>query len=947
MRSIINQLVVLLAICAIGAGCDLNNKECRTDSDCPAGNVCDTPTNRCQDAPYDAGFDAGGRDGNEDGSQDAGDGNLLDGNDGGIEDGANDGDGTSGDLLADGGEEDGDNNQNHPPQITSSPPETATENVESVYNISCDDPDSDSLTLEIGPQDTCEGALEENAGTSAIYKFTPDEQMGGASCNIEINCSDSMADDNQIEEVEIVEDNQAPEITNLPSDISVIWSQFGTFQSEGHDPDVPEDILRWRIIDSNCSFTNAIDEQSGLVEWTCGGIESCEISVILTDDGINGENQLSDTDYLSIECINSPPAFTSTPRSEVAEGAVYDYEIQCVDADSDEITLEIGPSDNCGGTLNDNGDGTGTYSFHAPYVTISEVDCNLEILCSDTISLASQSATVSIMICPPGFAASDCGTRCVWYVDNSVQTSGTGQSWEEAFKTIQEGIDAAFLNVENLGTCEVWIRQGVYYIFNNEPQDNIDLKRGVELFGGFPSQGSDYEDRDWELYETVIDGRDGPEDNGRVYHVIEAEDGSMLDGITVAHGQAYGDAFMGWHRGGGVATANDALFHAKNCLFLENSASRYGGAIHSQGGATLGIQNCRFFGNRGGAISSYKTEALDSIFVANSGSSFGALKGAYLVRNCVFVNNNASHGGAINSSEGVIENTVFFGNSGERGGAIYGGDVQVKNCHFTGNNASGMGGAYYQHADSSGRIESCAFLGNRAGYGGGAIANNFNDTPTADLSVVNSTILFNFQDESVGGGGYGGGGVFTNEGTTNLVNCILWFNDPLEITDHFGGQTNIAYSNIRWGYEGAGNIEEDSMIAGLPLDTGTWTSVEHDGDAYSSTFVDIEANWIDGELAGLYLKPDVDDYRFLFILDNTENSISTWGEHYWVEVADPYEIYDVSLQPNSHCVDAGDGTVAPEYDINGNPRIDVMDSEPQNSGIGPPWVDMGAFEIQE
>jgi len=51
---------------------------------------------------------------------------------------------------------------------------------------------------------------------------------------------------------------------------------------------------------------------------------------------------------------------------------------------------------------------------------------------------------------------------------------------------------------------------------------------------------------------------------------------------------------------------------------------------------------------------------------------------------------------------------------------------------------------------------------------------------------------------------------------------------------------------------------------------------------------------------------------------------------------------DLHLQPGSPCIDAADGTQAPDYDFEGHPRYD--DPATTNTGNGPPWVDMGADE---
>jgi hypothetical protein len=53
---------------------------------------------------------------------------------------------------------------------------------------------------------------------------------------------------------------------------------------------------------------------------------------------------------------------------------------------------------------------------------------------------------------------------------------------------------------------------------------------------------------------------------------------------------------------------------------------------------------------------------------------------------------------------------------------------------------------------------------------------------------------------------------------------------------------------------------------------------------------------------------------------------------------------DLRPQPGSPCIDAADGDAAPEFDIDGNPRGD--DPDTPNTGLGPPWADMGAYEFQ-
>lgn len=73
----------------------------------------------------------------------------------------------------------------------------------------------------------------------------------------------------------------------------------------------------------------------------------------------------------------------------------------------------------------------------------------------------------------------------------------------------------------------------------------------------------------------------------------------------------------------------------------------------------------------------------------------------------------------------------------------------------------------------------------------------------------------------------------------------------------------------------------------------------------------------------------------------------TWALGTVPRAADPSDRSDAAagdfhLLPGSPCIDAADGTAAPALDMDGSPRVDDPDSP--NSGVGPPWADIGAFE---
>jgi len=73
------------------------------------------------------------------------------------------------------------------------------------------------------------------------------------------------------------------------------------------------------------------------------------------------------------------------------------------------------------------------------------------------------------------FASSMVFSQTVYYVDGSVTSSGSGTSWGTAFKTIQEGINAAesSLSDPSSETAQVWVKEGTYYIYSSSEDNTI------------------------------------------------------------------------------------------------------------------------------------------------------------------------------------------------------------------------------------------------------------------------------------------------------------------------------------------------------------------------------------------------------------------------------------------------------------------------------------------
>ncbi|NOZ88292.1 MAG: hypothetical protein GXP49_18940, partial [Deltaproteobacteria bacterium] len=268
--------------------------------------------------------------------------------------------------------------------------------------------------------------------------------------------------------------------------------------------------------------------------------------------------------------------------------------------------------------------------------------------------------------CEPDIRRYDnCETPCVRYVRADAWPGGSGDSWEQAFSTVQEAIDDAHCAARRCAaSCQVWVAGGIYYVYRGDKHDTVQLRPGVEFFGGFAGDEVALDQRDSKANPTVLDGCDGGPCNNRVYHVVTGSDDALIDGFTITNGNA-----------------DDVVEEHENSV---ECAGEYG--QHCAGGGMLNVsaaptvRNCTFAGNEarldGGAIASYDSKPT--------------------INACVFSKNHAGvNGGAIIgsvSSDLTITNSVFTENSGTKlGGALFvdGGSVSIVNSTFWNNEAWG------------------------------------------------------------------------------------------------------------------------------------------------------------------------------------------------------------------------------------------------------------------
>ena len=312
------------------------------------------------------------------------------------------------------------------------------------------------------------------------------------------------------------------------------------------------------------------------------------------------------------------------------------------------------------------------------------------------------------------------------FVDAHATGRNNGRSWADAYKYLQDGLAVAIRD------DEIWVAEGIYKPDQGGGQKPGDRKasfqliKGVAIYGGFPSGGGTWEQRDPSPNETILSGNigwKGPTDNS--YHVVTGKGTdarTILDGFTISRGNA--DGSYPDNVGGGMYNFDYSSPTVTNCTFSYNSARGYGGGMYNVNNSSPTLTNCTFSGNSAGEW---------------GGGMYNGDKSSPTVTNCTFSGHSTSKKGGGMYNEKVsptLTNCTFSGNSANSGGGMhnYMSNPILANCILSGNSDSGgMDESAQIHNDSSTPvINYCCVQGWTGGLGGtGNIKNDplFVDPP--------------------------------------------------------------------------------------------------------------------------------------------------------------------------------------------------------------------------
>ena len=451
----------------------------------------------------------------------------------------------------------------------------------------------------------------------------------------------------------------------------------------------------------------------------------------------------------------------------------------------------------------------------------------------------------AMLACAPASAA-------VLFVDSRAPAGGNGTSWTHAHRSLR----TALQNARAGDTIRV--ARGVYRPAgpNGNRWQTFRLPAGVIVQGGYAGLGAPNPNAlKPKIYITRLSGdlnsNDGANsgftnyaDNS--YHVVIATSvgpGAQLRGLYVSGGNANATDPSSLHSmGGGLLCVGTARPTLANCVFERNFATWNGGALRANDSPR--VQFCTFRNNatdstqgaggavwtRGGTFSNCVFNNNVAGMASTAGGGLCAKKAA--VTSCTFQNNSS---GAIICGDGsVIRLSLFKSNVAEDGAAILvpSGAVDVIDCDFVGNTSASLGGAMLVRQNGSlevvnslfhknGSLDAnaiynvgefvavnCVFTGTTlSAFGGGTstIANN------GSMELVNCTIAFNNHQHSAAA-------VISN-GTLALSNSILWGNS----SEGLDGETaqlqirsgeSFVFNNCIGGYASTagGNFDANPMF---------------------------------------------------------------------------------------------------------------------------------------
>jgi hypothetical protein len=389
----------------------------------------------------------------------------------------------------------------------------------------------------------------------------------------------------------------------------------------------------------------------------------------------------------------------------------------------------------------------------------------------------------------------------VLYVNAAATGANTGNTWGDAFTSLQTALDSAKANTQ------IWVAAGTYKPTKQQggigPRyQSFSLKTAVAVYGGFAGKETQLSQRDWKSNVTICSGDIGVagDSTDNCYHVfyhtltMQIDNRSVLDGFTITEGNANGAADPD-DQGGGLYNTS-ARPTINNCVITSNYGGS-GGGMYNTNASAVQMYNCTVSNNAcpsgsGGGISNASSNivVIRCMILSNASGFWGGginnSSSSPSIDSSIVSNNQSNQGAIYNdgaSNLRIANSTISANNCLYYGAVFSAGNINIANCVFQNNVTSSSGGGAVSISGGKGLISNSTFVSNEATADGGAI---FCQPGTlVSLSLVNCTFSSN---TAIGNGG----GIYyvsnyPTDSSKSIINCIFW-------NDYSGSGSNEIYT---------------------------------------------------------------------------------------------------------------------------------------------------------
>ena len=400
---------------------------------------------------------------------------------------------------------------------------------------------------------------------------------------------------------------------------------------------------------------------------------------------------------------------------------------------------------------------------------------------------------------------------------------------------------------------------------------------------------------------------------------------TIIDGLTILDADSAGILTEG------------AAPTIRHCVLRENIR----GIAALSASAT--ITNCTISHNHTGIYCDYGSPIVSDCLISDNTPACGIYNERYafpLIRHCLIRANGGWNGAGIEARRGgscptLVDCTITENVGQDDGGGVDGhptSSYTLLRCRITENTSPDEGGGVRLQGCTA-LIAGCVIAGNTSPLGAGMqvdneshatvrstyIENNEGDRGAgifvnndSVLVLENSTMVYNSATLD-------GGGLYGDEGTATVVNCILWGNTPNQIQVD-AATVRVSYSCLQGGYSGNGNTAANPQL--VTYGSGPHLSVNSPcidaGNDSVAPLVDFEDEfrW-DHPGAGIGAISDIGADEFV---DSDVDGM-----------ADSWEMHEFgTLATNSSSDPDGDGlTTIEEYGFGTNP----LDPDTDDDGL--------------